>query len=97
MNEKDDIILEYLRAISPSAEPPTVIHYNIHRRADEFNLNTRTGGGFSLDTLRNRIRRLEDIGLADVVREKGKYRAITEDGVEYLAGDLDAGELDDHQ
>jgi len=92
MNEKDDIILEYLNSIAPSAEPPAVIYFNINRRSSEFNLDQRTDGGFSLNTLRNRIDTLEDHGLVEVVREKGRYRAITEEGQAYLRGEFDASE-----
>jgi len=92
MNEKDDIILEYLDSISPSAEPPAVIYFNINRRDDEFDVSKRTDGGFSKNTLHNRIELLEDLGLVKVVREKGRYRCITEEGRAYLEGEYDAGE-----
>lgn len=94
MNENDDIILEYLLKISPAAEAPTAIHFNLDRCAGELDYYKRTDGGISLDTVRNRIRRLEDIGLVEIVREKGKYRAITDDGEAYLTGELDASELE---
>lgn len=91
MNETDDVILEYLRDIRPSAEPPTVIHFNIHNpRRGSLGLDARvTDGRFALNTLRNRLDRLEDVGLVEIVREKGRYRAITEDGLRYLRGELD--------
>lgn len=95
MNEKDDIILEHLRDIFPNAEPPAVAHWNIHENAGEYNLEARVGGGFVLQTYRNRVNRLEeDLGLVKVVNESGRYRRITEAGLEYLAGNIDASELE---
>jgi len=92
MNEKDDILLEYLRSIHPSAEPPKVIHWNVDNRGDELRLGTRAGDMWSTGTTRNRLDDLEDLGLVDVVG-RGSYRIITDAGMEYLDGDLDAGSL----
>lgn len=93
MNEKDDVILEYLDRIYPAAEPPAVVYENLHRCDDVLDFTQRTGG-FSIDTLRNRMRRLEDVGLIDVVVKEGRYRVITEEGRQYLRGDLDVSDLE---
>ena len=93
MNEKDDIILEALLHFSPGALGATALHWNIEQRlADELDYPERTNDGFSLETLRNRITRLVDVGLIEVVREKGNYVAISKDGRLYLNGDLDVSE-----
>ena len=47
---------------------------------------------WSTGTTRNRLDDLEDLGLVDVVG-RGSYRIITDAGMEYLDGDLDAGSL----
>ena len=95
MNEKDDIILESLDRLYPAAISPTPLHWNIENRlSEELNYEARTNGGFSLDTLRNRMERLVDLGLVEICRERGSYHSITEEGREYLSGDLDASELE---
>lgn len=86
MNEKDDTLLEYLESISPSAEPPTVLHWNIENRGL---------GDWSLDTTRRRLDRLNSFGLVKIPYEKGKYYKISDEGRAYLRGDLDASELED--
>lgn len=84
MNEKDDIILEYLRDTGV-AEPPKVLHFNL----------IREGADHSIDTTRRRLKRLEKSGLVQIVKEKGAYYEITDAGVAYLAGDLDVDKLED--
>lgn len=84
MNEKDDTILEYLDDIGV-AEPPAVIHFNLKRE----------GVGFVEKTTKRRLYKLQDLGLVQVVYEKGKYYKITDEGTAYLRGDLDASELDE--
>lgn len=95
MNEKDDVILEALDYIHPVAISHTPLHWNIENTLrEELNVESRTGGGFSLDTLRNRVSMLIDLGLIEVRREKGRYIAITEEGRKYLTGELDAANLE---
>lgn len=84
MNEKDDIILEYLEDIDV-AEPPAVIHFNITRREKV---------SFVEKTTKRRLTKLLDLGLVRVAYEKGRYYEITDDGRAYLAGDLNASEFD---
>lgn len=83
MNEKDDAILEYLEDTGVS-EPPAVIHFNL----------TRRGPGFSIRTLKRRLKRLRDLGLVQIDYEEGRYHSISDKGRSYLSGDLDASELD---
>lgn len=84
MNEKDDVILEYLQETDVS-EPPAVIYFNI----------TNRGSDFSLRTLKRRLKRLRESGLVQIDYEEGRYHSISDDGRAYLAGDLDASKLED--
>ncbi|WP_240471238.1 hypothetical protein [Halorubrum tropicale] len=84
MNEKDDIILEYLDDVGV-AEPPAVIHFNISRTEEV---------DFVEKTTKRRLKRLLGLGLVTLAYEKGRYYEITDEGRAYLAGDLDASELD---
>lgn len=79
MNEKDDVILEYLASVAPSALPPTAIHYNITQRVES--------ADFSVDTVRRRLKRLRAVGLVEIVREARNYHTITDLGKRYLAGE----------
>lgn len=95
MNEKDDVILEALNYLHPVAIGPTPLHWNIENRLSaELSYEARTGGGFSLDTLRNRVDKLSKLGLLEITREKGSYLSITKEGKEYLVGKLDASDLE---
>lgn len=96
MNEKDDIILEALEHLHPAGMAPTPLHWNIENRLDDLlNYWERTDNGFTYDTLRNRRERLLDLGLIEVCRVSGTYLCISEKGLEYLAGELDASDLED--
>lgn len=84
MNEKDDIILEYLEAVGV-AEPPAVIHWNL----------VETGPHeFSVRTLRRRLARLSEANFVKIVNEEGRYYEIADNGLAYLDGDLEAPELE---
>ncbi len=50
--------------------------------------------GISYSTIKRRLPMLEESGLVEQVREKGSYYRITQKGQQYLAGDLDASELE---
>lgn len=96
MKETDDIILEYLDDVYPSAVPPAVIHWNIHNRSEEYDLESRVrGGSFTKTTLGNRIGRLGEADLVKKVNQKAGYRKITDDGRAYLRGELDVSESDE--
>lgn len=94
MNARDDVLLDYLYEIHPSAAPPTPIHWNIHNRREEL-LDKHRCEPFSKNTTRNRLRKLEKAGFVRIAREDSKYREITEEGIEYIQGERDAPELDD--
>jgi len=83
MNEKDDIILEYLADIGV-AEPLQVIYFNLKER----------GISFSKSTARRRLERLEEADLVNIAREKGTYYEISDKGFEYLEGEFKPGELE---
>jgi len=83
MNEKDDIILEYLAEIGV-AEPLQVIYFNLQRR----------GMSFSKSTTRRRLERLEEAGLVTIARQKGTYYEISGSGMEYLQGEFKPQEIE---
>ena len=80
----DDPILELL-ADTSAALPPAVV---------EFNLEWKGIASPAYSTVKRRMRKLEDHGLLVKIEEKSGYYAITEKGRDYLAGDLDIGELE---
>lgn len=94
MNERDDVLLEYLESIYPSAEPVTTIHWNIHEYREDL-LEKNHCDTFSKNTARNRLKKLEDVSFVEISRETHNYRRITEEGMQYLRGDRGAPELDD--
>lgn len=66
------------------ALPPGTLHFNLEREGFEI--------GYS--TVRRRLKLLESVGLIENEADDGSYYALTEKGQEYLAGDLDAKELE---
>lgn len=84
MTANDDTILEYLRE-KEMALPPGTLHFNLEREGFEI--------GYS--TVRRRIKLLESAGLVENATDEGSYYALTEKGYAYLAGDLDANDLED--
>lgn len=98
MNEKDDIILEAMEYCHPVAIAPTPLYWNIENTlSEELNLGARTNGGFSLNTLRNRVDKLIDLGLIEVKRDKGRYMGLTEEGRLYLRGELNVATLENDE
>jgi len=89
MNEKDDVILEYLRDVGV-AEPLSVIFWNLE---DSYDI------GFSIHTLRRRLLRMVETGLIEIPRggdsEDTTYYRITPDGISYLEGELRPDALPD--
>jgi predicted transcriptional regulator len=79
MTHADDTILEFFEEHS-IALPPSAVAYNVD---------------FSNTQIRNRMRRLAEAELLEKVDDKKGYYAITDRGRAYLAGDLDAEELED--
>lgn len=88
MNEKDVIIMEFLDEIHPFAAPKVVIHYNLAENPDQYDVERRISGGmWSENTTANRLARLEEQGMIEIVREKGNYRKITDQGRNFLRDD----------
>lgn len=85
MNKSDDAILEFL-ADTGLALPP---------RAIEYNFQTRYDIDVSYSTINRRLRKLTAADLVSKEYEAGGFYSITELGERYLAGDLDAGALED--
>lgn len=78
MTKSDDAILELLLETG-IAVPPAVISYNI---------------AVSHPTVRRRLPKLLEHELVEKVDESKGYYEITEKGRQYLAGELDASELE---
>ena len=83
MTGSDDQILELL-ADSGVA---------LNKKAMEVNFEL-DGEDISYSTLKRRLPKLENAGLVELVRERGGYYRITDLGEQYLAGELDASELE---
>ncbi|WP_231186356.1 MarR family transcriptional regulator [Haladaptatus sp. DYF46] len=78
MTNADDTILEFFEEHA-IALPPAAVAYNID---------------FSYSHVRNRMRTLADHGLLLKVDEEKGYYGITDQGIAYLAGELEAKELE---
>ena len=83
MSLKDGLILEFLEDHDLEL-PPKPLYKNLNRHGHKI--------GYS--TVRQRLNLLEDYGLLQKT-EDGGYYEITEKGQAYLAGNLDADELED--
>ena len=79
MTKSDPAILELLEE-SGLELPPAVISHNID--------------GISHPTVKRRLPVLQDHGLVKKISEKRGYYRITDDGRAYLAGELDADDLE---
>ncbi|MBC9986038.1 phage repressor protein [Haloferax sp. Atlit-47N] len=82
MTGNDDTILEYFQE-HDVALPPKGLEINLERE----------GFSVSYSTIHRRLKKLEQTGLVDRVRQREAYYAITDKGRAYLSGDLDASEL----
>jgi len=80
MTKSDPAILEFFEE-QDIAMAPAVVSFNV--------------GGVSHPTVKRRMPILADHGLLERVEGKRGYYQITEKGSAYLAGDLDASELED--
>jgi len=82
MTRADDTILEFLlnEGNRPIRATPAVIQANIE---------------YQISHVRNRIRKLHDAGLVEYYNEDSGIYQITDLGSAYLAGELNAGELED--
>ncbi|OVE85185.1 helix-turn-helix domain-containing protein [Natronolimnobius baerhuensis] len=91
MNEVDDSILEFLHELEidghPVALKPGAVHYNV---VTEFGMLDK-----SLSTFSRRMSTLADHGLLEKAGDgKGSPYKITNKGRAYLAGDLEADDLE---
>lgn len=84
MNKATDSILELL-ADSNLALSPGVIHHNLQRLSESTP---------SRSTVYRAIEPLANHGLVEVSESSDNYYVITERGLQYLSGDLDAGSID---
>jgi len=86
MNEVDDAVLEFFEVQEVGvALPPTVVWYNLHERLKATD-KSRT-------TIARRMRELHERGLLSKASEERGYYQITQKGLDYLAGDLEADDL----
>ncbi|WP_227357585.1 winged-helix domain-containing protein [Haladaptatus salinisoli] len=83
MTGNDDSILEYLHEKDVSL-PPAPLHYNLER----------SGYSIGYSTVRRRLQLLEAHRLVEKEKEKEGYYAISDKGRKYLAGDLEAEDLE---
>ncbi|MFC4247669.1 transcriptional regulator [Natribaculum luteum] len=91
MNEADDAILEYLQELETATDhrislPPTAVWYNL---VEELGVLDR-----SQNTISRRMNVLSEEGLLEKTDEKRGYYRITDKGLAYLDGELDASDLE---
>jgi predicted transcriptional regulator len=82
MTRADDAILEFLlnEGNKPINATPAVVQANVN---------------YQISHVRNRLRELHSAGLVDYYDENRGIYQITDKGRAYLAGDLDADDLED--
>lgn len=85
MTKNDDVILEFLEEFD-LALSPREIHYN---------LDTRKGIEISYSTINRRLKKLLLAELVQKEYPKGGLYSITDKGRAYLAGEIDADELEE--
>ncbi|MWV39729.1 transcriptional regulator [Natrialba sp. INN-245] len=90
MNEADDAVLEYLQELETEAGhrialPPTTVWFNL---VEELGVLDR-----SQNTISRRMNVLSEADLLEKTDEKRGYYRITDRGIAYLAGELEAKEL----
>lgn len=89
MNETDDAILEYFEALESAGFrtwlAPTPVWLNLTENLEVLDK--------SRDTISRRMGLLADMGLLERVDDKRGYYRITNEGLAYLAGEMDATDL----
>lgn len=90
MNEVDDAILEYYRTFEGTTDsrlclPPMAVWYNL---VEELGALDRSSA-----TISRRMKILDEMGLLEKVDAQRGYYRITNKGLAYLEGDLDAEDL----
>ena len=91
MNEADDAILEYFQELETDTGhrislPPTTVWYNL---VEELGVLDR-----SQNTVSRRMNVLSEADLLEKIDEKRGYYRITDRGLAYLHGELDASDLE---
>lgn len=91
MNEVDDAILEFFDDVGEAggervALPPSPVHRHL---VEELGVVDRDASTFS-----RRMQNLAELGLLEATDGRSGYYRITDKGKEYLAGDLDAEDLE---
>ncbi|CAI49718.2 homolog to phage PhiH1 repressor protein [Natronomonas pharaonis DSM 2160] len=91
MNETDDAILEFYLKLDEAdglrvALPPTAVWYNLVKKEALLDKGS--------STISRRMSRLDKIGLLNLVDSDRAYYQFTDKGAAYLAGDLEADELE---
>ncbi|WP_394348193.1 transcriptional regulator [Salinadaptatus halalkaliphilus] len=91
MNEADDAILEYLQELETETGhrislPPTAVWYNL---VEELGVLDR-----SQNTISRRMNVLSDASLLEKTSDKRGYYRITDRGLAYLEGEIDASDLE---
>lgn len=90
MNEVDDAILEFFEELESAdfrvALPPTAVYVNV---VEELKALDR-----SPNTISRRMKILDQMGLLERVDEERGYYRITDRGLQYLQGELDASDLE---
>ena len=85
MTENDNPILEFLSESNLALSP----------RAIQYNLDTREDIDIPYSTINHRLKLLLDHDLVEKEYEEGGFYSISEKGRQYLAGEIDADELED--
>lgn len=90
MNEVDDAILEYYRTLEDTTDPriclpPMAVWYNLVEQMGALDRSSAT--------ISRRMKILDKMGLLEKVDEKRGYYRMTDKGLAYLDGDLDAEDL----
>lgn len=85
MSENDIPILEFLDERDVALSPKALRH----------NLETREDADIPYSTINYRLKQLLNHGLVEKEDEDAGLYGITEKGAQYLAGELDRGDLED--
>ncbi|WP_228434566.1 transcriptional regulator [Natrarchaeobaculum aegyptiacum] len=91
MNQADDAILEYLQELETEpghriSLPPTTVWYNL---VEQLGVLDR-----SQNTIARRMNILSEAGLLEKTDEKRGYYRLTDRGIAYLEGELEAADLE---
>lgn len=90
MNATDDAILEFFEELEGGTDfrlalPPTAVWFNLVEVAEVLDK--------APNTVSRRMGRLEEMGLLELLDEDRAYYRMTDKGLAYLVGDLDAEDL----